>query len=88
MTKDADFVYVDIYGDEVARDDPAAQAKYNAADLKAMRRGGFFAKRDGDAAPAEVDEAKGTPVLNSGLGAAAEDDESADEKPAARTKAK
>jgi hypothetical protein len=82
MVKDADFVYVDLYGNEVAADDPAAQTKYTAADLKTMRRGGFFAKRDGAAAPVEVEEAKGTPVLNSGLGAASEDDE--DEKPVAR----
>lgn len=80
MTKDADFTYVDLYGNEVAPDDPAAQAKYNAADLKVMRRGGFFAKRAGDAAPLE-DASVGTPVLNSGVGAA-DDDE--DEKRVAR----
>jgi hypothetical protein len=78
MTKDADFTYVDLYGTEVAADDPAAQTKYSASELKAMRKGGFFPKRDGDAAPDAADS-EGTPVLNSGVGAA---DDADDEKPA------
>jgi hypothetical protein len=80
MVKEADFVYVDLYGNEVAADDPAAQTKYSASELKAMRKGGFFPKRDGDAAPdAAESDAEGTPVLNSGVGTA---DDADDEKPA------
>jgi hypothetical protein len=68
MTKDADFVYVDIHGDEVARDDPAAQTKYAPDELKRLRAGGFFPKRDGDAdADETADQSEGTPVLNSGI---------------------
>jgi hypothetical protein len=78
MVEDKDFVYVDLYGNEVAPDDPAAQTKFHPAELKALRKGGFFPKRDGAPVEDAADEPK--PVLNSGIGAAA--DEDADEKPA------
>jgi hypothetical protein len=82
MVKDEDFKYVDLYGNEVAADDPAAQTKYSASELKAMHKGGFFPKRDGDAAPAEAADSEGTPVLNSGVGAAGDEHDEGEKKPA------
>jgi hypothetical protein len=66
-----DLVYVNLYGEEVSADDPTAQTKYAPAELKALRKGGFFPKRgDDEVVDATADAAadEGTPVLNSGVG--------------------
>jgi hypothetical protein len=80
-----ELVYVDIYGNEVSENDPAAQAKYSPAELKALKRGGFFPKRGDDervdAFAESVDE--GSPVMHSGVGA-----QDADAKPRRRAAAK
>lgn len=81
---DTELIYVDLYGEEVSPDDPAAQTKYNAAELKALRKGGFFPLRPGAAVAEKAADAP-SPVMHSGVGAhEGADDEEADAKPPAK----
>jgi hypothetical protein len=83
MVEDKDFVYVDLYGNEVGAADPAAQTKFHPTELKALRKGGFFPKPPGAADDAKDEDAP-SPVLHSGVGAPDDGDEDGDAKPAAR----
>jgi hypothetical protein len=61
-----------MYGNEVSENDPASQSKHLPAELKALKKGGFFPKQGDDPeadAAAEAAEAasEGTPVMNSGV---------------------
>jgi hypothetical protein len=81
-------VHVDMYGNEVSENDPASQSKHLPAELKALRKGGFFPKQGDDpetdaAAEAAEAESEGTPVMNSGI-RAQNADEDADEEPQAK----
>jgi hypothetical protein len=58
MVEDKDFVYVDRYGNTVSADDAAAQTKFHADELKALRKGGFFPKAPGAAADVKADDAQ------------------------------
>lgn len=87
MPTNDDFIYVDLYGDEVAPNDSAAQTKYRPAELKALRKGGFFPKAPGAPVEEAADEPK--PVLNSGVGVvAADDDDAGDDEKTTRRAAK
>jgi hypothetical protein len=84
MVEDKDFVYVDRYGNTVSADDAAAQTKFHADELKALRKGGYFPKAPGAAAEeAKADDAP-SPVMHSGVGA--QDD--GDAEPPAKAPAK
>lgn len=87
---DPKMVHVDMYGNEVSENDPASQSKHLPAELKALKKGGFFPKQGDDpvvdaAADAAEAESEGTPVMNSGVRAQnADEDADADEEPQAK----